>query len=181
MPGGKPSFKLSRFTFAIDNPDICTKSLLNTLRTLPQSSAQPKFIVITAYGATKAERASVPLPLKPLYPLLNDAHADKLGVERIIHYSAGWTPEWHEPRGPAETILAPGWEDTLPGPKGWLKHAVILRPGIFKEGEATGKYRVGEKLTGVWSITREDIAHFIVGDLVKDWDKYENKAIDIAY
>ncbi|KAG8858385.1 hypothetical protein FRB96_005270 [Tulasnella sp. 330] len=176
------SFSISSLSFTINPPNLCTAALLNTLTTLPHSSAtvQPRFIITTSFGVTKASHSSVPLLTRPLYSMIKGPHADKMGMESICTYSAGWTPGAKE-KIPSEEILTTGWEDRLPG-KGWMKHVVILRPALLTDGPETGKYRVGdEKLTGVWTVSRKDVAHFIVTDLLANWEKYEGKGVSIAY
>lgn len=181
FPGALPSFSVAKFGFVLPAPSICTTALLNTFSTIPNTAApssQPRFVIISALGVTKDSQPDVPYAMRPINALIKAPHADKLGMERITHYSAGWTPEWKD-RGPSEDVLAPGWEAKLPG-KGWLKHAVIIRPAILTDGPAGEKYRVGEHVKGLYTISRKDVAHFIVSDLLENWEKYDGKAISIG-
>ncbi|KAG9034150.1 hypothetical protein FRB95_013795 [Tulasnella sp. JGI-2019a] len=165
--------------FVLDPPNACTNALLNIFATFPNttSTTQPRFVIISAFGSTKASKASVPFLMKPLYYMLKGPHADKTGMEEVCAYSAGW-PDEHKA---TKEILPAGWEGRLKHGRGWLKHAVVIRPGIFTDGEVTGKYRVGDdQMHGVYMISRKDIAHFIVTDLLPNWEKYGGRGISIA-
>jgi len=115
--------------------------------------------------------------MRPIYAMIKLPHADKLGMEKLIHYSAGWKEDWNED-GPADGLLPNGWENRLG--HGWLKSVVIVRPPVFSEGEGKGKYRAGTDLKSVWMVNRKDVARFIVTDLLQDWSKYDGKAIVVA-
>ncbi|KAG8870802.1 hypothetical protein FRB98_001341 [Tulasnella sp. 332] len=176
--GAIPSFSFTKFDFALTVPDLCTAALINTLTTIPSAMPQPRVIAITSMGITKDSHRHLPYLLRPLYAVIRSPHADKLGMERVVHYSAGWTPEWKE-NEPIKEVLAPGWETKLPE-KGWLKHAVIVRPAILTDGEALAKYRVGDHLKASYTISRKDVAHFITNDLLENWEKYDGKAITVG-
>jgi len=180
--GGIPGFSFTK-GFVVTPGNLCAAALLNTLATFSQSTTpphpQPRLIVITVLGLTKASHASLPLPIRGLWATMPGPHADKLGMEKLVHHSAGWTPEWNE-KGPSEEILLPGWEARLPE-KGWLKHAVVVRPALLTDGQERGKYRVGEELKGVYSVSRRDVAHFISNDVLPNWEKYDGKGWSIAY
>ncbi|KAG9014702.1 hypothetical protein FRB94_010549 [Tulasnella sp. JGI-2019a] len=183
--GGVPSFSITKLGAVLDRPDLCSTALLNTFSTMPKvtagsiaSSPQPRFIIITSNGVTKDSHAKLPYLMRPVYAMLESPHADKIGMERICHYSAGWASEWKED-GPSEVVLASGWESKLPG-KGWLKHMIVVRPAFLTDGQAVKEYRVGEQLEGVYTVSLRDVAHFIAGDLLDNWEKYDGKAISIG-
>jgi len=167
--------------FLQDPPNLCTLALLNTLATYPQASSfpQPRFVVVTVHGVTKSSHATLPLAMRPLWAMIKIPHADKLGMEKILGHSAGWTSSYDEP-GLTPGVLPSKWEDRLPG-KGWLKHVVIVRPALLTDGAEKTTYRVGEQLNGLYSVSRRDVAHFIAGDLLEDWAKYDGKAVSIGY
>ena len=96
-----------------------------------------------------------------------------------MEYTKGGAP-WTDVQ-PNEEVLAAGWEARLGGEEGWLKSVVTVRPALLSDGAEKGKYRVGERLSGLYIISRRDVAHFIVTDVLPNWDKYEGKAVSIGY
>jgi len=50
-----------------------------------------------------------------------------------------------------------------------------------KEPEETPKYRVGDPgLSGTYTISREEVAHFIAENAMKNWDEFKGKAITVS-
>lgn len=158
------------------------------MSTIPTSSRPTvKLVIITTLGLTKASHSLLPLLYKPLYSFgLKFAHEDKAGVEEIAARCAGW--EWKSDLG-GEKILGSGWTDTEGLPEtGSLKNIVIIRPAVFTDGDCqadtkgSAGYRVKESdgLAG-YTISRRDVSHFLVEGVLKDWDTWGNKKVDIAY
>lgn len=195
--GGKPNFHLTK-GFTINPPNLVTQSLLNALCTLPHPP--PKIITISSAGLTPTSHASLPFALKPVYSyLLAGAHADKIGAERILHHcTAGWSWNSAVDGEPGKGILGDGWKDTEGLPEqGSLKQVIVLRPSMFTDGEsvaekfeAQGKgtgngkppYRVStdKELKG-WTISRKDVAHFVVDVILNRWNEFENRIVNISY
>jgi len=193
--GGIPSFSVTKGF--VQNPhNLVTKCLLNVLCTLP-TPYQTKIITISSTGLSKTSHATLPLLLKPLYGyLLTVPHNDKLGSERLVSHCAGW--EWDEKDGGiGDDVMGAGWKETegLP-PAGALKDlAVVVRPALLTDGICVGdqekkgkkKDQVGYRvqvgdLSGAWTISRKDVAHFLVEGVLKHWDdSYKGKFISIAY
>jgi hypothetical protein len=197
LSGGIPKFHpLKGF---VTNPvNLVTQCLLNALCTMPRTSPQPRVITITSVGLTRKSHASLPFALKPLYTyFLASPHQDKIGAERIISHCAGW--EWNIPEdgNPSEDIMGAGdWttREGLPA-AGALKHVLVIRPAIFTDGECMAEkdapggkkgkgkeaYRVSESELGGWTISRKDVAHFIVDAVLNRWDEFEGRRVNIAY
>ncbi|TFK93207.1 hypothetical protein K466DRAFT_594553 [Polyporus arcularius HHB13444] len=193
--GGKPSFSMSR-GFFLDPPDLCTRSLINVLSTLPDAlrapDTQPHFVIITSMGITAESHSSVPLALKPLYSsVLPAAHADKLCMERILAYLAGLS--WSSKDTPRQEILPRGWQST-PGllGEGELKHVVIMRPALLTDGECRGDeagkpgkapYRSKKdgNLSSGYRVSRKDVAHFVVQEVLPHWSEWEGFGVVLAY
>ncbi|KAG8912075.1 hypothetical protein FRC01_005309 [Tulasnella sp. 417] len=177
--GGPPIFKLTK-GWVIDPLNLCSASILNVLSVLPRDPAQqqPRVIGVTSIGVTKDSHETLPFLFKGIYAMLAVPHADKLGMERVIHWSAGW--EWKD-KEPPPTLLPEGWKERLGGSEGWLKSAVIVRPAMLTDGVEKAKYKVGENLPGLYSISRKDTAHFIVNDVLQNWEKWDGKAVAIGY
>jgi hypothetical protein len=181
--------------YVISPPNLVTQSLLNVLSTLP--SPNTKIITISSTGVTKKSYASLPLPLKPIYGyLIEGPHKDKLGAERIVAHLADWPWDAKRDGEPGEDLMGEGeWmkREGLPE-KGALKGCVVVvRPALLTDGECradeTGKkgkgkapYRVEEgDLKGSYTISRKDVAHFLVEGVVTKWDDWKGKCVSIAY
>ncbi|KAG1831740.1 hypothetical protein EV424DRAFT_125325 [Suillus variegatus] len=183
--GGTPGFSLTK-GLTITPPNLVTQSLINVLETLP--SPHPKIITISSTGLTQASHKSVPLPLKPLYSyILAAPHKDKCGAEEVIAHSAGW--EWDARDSPGDDILGAGWTSRVPN-AGELKSIAVIRPALLTdgkcradvEGKESNAYRVkAEDLECGYSVSRKDVAHFLVEGMMRHWQEWEGKCARIAY
>ncbi|KAG1722071.1 hypothetical protein EDB19DRAFT_1646043 [Suillus lakei] len=169
--------------FVITPPDLVTQSLINVLETLP--SPHPKIITISSNGLTQASHKSLPLLLKPLYSyLLPEPHKDKCGAEEVIAHSAGW--EWDARDSPGDEILGVDWTSRIPG-TGELKSITVIRPALLTDGVCradikSDAYRVKEgDMECSYSVSRRDVAHFLVEGVVRHWQEWEGKRVRIAY
>lgn len=166
-----------------------TQSLLNCLETLP--TPHPNIIAISAAGATRIGRKKVPFPLKLFYSyLLTVPHADKRGAEEVLAHCAGW--EWKTEDSPGTEVLGGDWKASVDLPiPGTLKNVVVVRPAMLTDGtcradtwesSSEGPYKVeAEDLVGRWTVSRKDVAHFLVERVVRHWDEWEGKRVSIAY
>jgi hypothetical protein len=190
--------------FTINPPNITTKAILNVLCTMPDSESRPKIIAITSIGVTKD--SPLPLLYKPLYGyLLRGPHADKLGLERVLAHVSG--REWNdkEPRDDITTVDGVKWQDREGLPSSGSLQVLVIRPPMFAESKQKTtpvavtpqpesseenepearkeelKYRVGgPELKGTYSISREEVGHFIAENAVKGWDQFKGKAITVS-
>ncbi|KAL4242315.1 hypothetical protein ABKN59_012015 [Abortiporus biennis] len=204
--GGLPKFSITG-GFIMDPPDLVTHSFLNLLLALSTSPSpnNTKLVAISSTGLTKKAHASLPLLLKPLYGfLLKTPHEDKLGLEKLLSDAAGWTWDTTQPISP--NIVPHNYQDqfkmeTFKWENGWFKNFVILRPALLTDGECRadvlklkeekkGKkkdkkpYRISTEESAVadgYSISRKDVAHFIVEGAVANWDDWTGKVANLAY
>ncbi|KAG6907151.1 hypothetical protein DXG01_010328 [Tephrocybe rancida] len=184
--GGIPSFSILR-GFVLSPPDLVTHCLLNVLTTLPNPNT--RIIIITTVGLTRSSHAALPLLLRPLYTsVLALAHHDKRGAERLISHCAGRDWNIREDGKILPEILAEGWEATegLPAP-GSVQDVLVIRPAIFTDGECLAdtpggkKYRVSEEELRGWTVSRRDVAHFVVDAALHRWSEFSGRRVNIAY
>jgi len=174
------SFKLTK-GFVLDPPNLCTLCMINVLANMPRD-APPKLILLSSVGMTKRGHAALPVLLKPLYGFLRTPHADKVGLEAAAAYAAGWT--WTDQ--PSVGILPEGWKSRLPEP-GFEKHVLIVRAALLTDGKCkadklgNAAYRASEEELGGYTVSRKDVAHFIVEQALTEWEKFEGKAINVGY
>lgn len=75
---------------------------------------------------------------------------------------------------------------------GSLKRILVIRPAVFTDGESVAEketpggkekapYRVSESEIGGYTISRKDVAHFIVDAVANHWDKFEGRRVNICY
>ncbi|KAG8963919.1 hypothetical protein FRC05_004370 [Tulasnella sp. 425] len=179
--GGTPKFTVSK-GFVINPPNLCTTSLLNLLTVIPHDlPTQPRIVAVTSNGVTADSHKNIPCLAKGFYSLISVPHADKLGMEKVIHWSAGWSEDSWKDGAPEPHILPQGWEERLGGKAGWLKSIVVVRPAILTDGEEAAKYKAGEDIPGLWTVSRKDVAHFISNDVLNNWSKWEGKAVSVGY
>jgi hypothetical protein len=182
-------FKITK-GFLIDPPNLVTEAFFNAVCTMP--SPHVKIVIVTSSGVTRSAHAALPWVYKPLYNwLLDAAHKDKLGSERIVAYCTGreWNPDDGEP---GEDIMGSDWmkREGLPE-SGTVKDIVAVRPAVFVDGECRAEkvpkgkkepYRVTDgDLKGAYTISRKDVAHFIVEGILPRWGEYKGKCLTIAY
>lgn len=195
LTGGTPSFSLTK-GFVVTPPDLCTHSLRNVVSTLPASlrapGAQPRFVVITSNGCTASGHEALPLAVLPVYKyMLPGPHADKLGAERVLAHMRG--APWAGEDVVKEKVLPEGWQraEGMVG-EGEVRRVVAIRPALLtdgackadeppKKGRAPYRVSAGRDLDGAYTVSRRDTAHFIVEELLKNWEKYEGEAVAIAY
>jgi len=192
--GGAPGAFHPLKGFTVETPNLCTASLLNFLCAMPQKpdGTYPKVIALSTSGSTVSSRKQVPLLMKPAYGwMIQGAVRDKLGMERVLAYVAG--REWNPIDGePLEEITGKDWKNREGLPKeGSVKDSVLLRAAMLTDGEcladkavASGKklpYRTGPEEVGGYTVSRKDVAHFIVEGILKNWDQWKTKQISIAY
>ncbi|KAG8680943.1 hypothetical protein FRC08_015950, partial [Ceratobasidium sp. 394] len=86
-----------------------------------------------------------------------------------------------------EAVLkrAAGWEDYEGG---WLgaQNVMIVRPSLLTNGECVADqkedaYRVDEGLMSAWTVSRADVAHFVVEKLFANWERWAGKAWVVSY
>ncbi|KAH7909568.1 hypothetical protein BJ138DRAFT_1102562 [Hygrophoropsis aurantiaca] len=180
---GTPGFSLTQ-GFLIYPPNLVTQALLNVLETLP--SPTPKIITISSTGLTRASHSALPLLMRPLYGFFLAApHKDKRGAEEIVSHCADW--EWNQRDCPGPAIMGDNWTARVPA-RGHVKSILVVRPALLTDGECRGDakgldgYRVKEwDMKSAWTISRKDVGHFLVEGALKNWEKWENKCVSIAY
>lgn len=176
----------------MDPPNLVTNSLFNILSTFPSQSqpTPPKVITVSSIGLTPVEHRELPLLLKPLYSsLLAAPHDDKLGSERVALEAAGlkWPPSFPEPK---ESLMPQGWKEALHTSGVTFPEMTIIKPALLTDGGCKGDkamvgklgYQVSEHVIGNgYTISRQDIAHFIAEVLLQNWAKWGGKTLNIAY
>jgi hypothetical protein len=180
----------------LDNPNICTLAILNVLCTIPSNYPAPRILAISSIGITPDSHSHLPFALKPLYSyLLSEPHADKLAMERILnHVTEGRTWDSVKDGEPSSKMLPSNWKSTegLPA-EGSLKSVIVLRPSMFTDGKSQAEkyeengrkgkepYRVSTEEISGYTISRRDVAHFIVALVTKRWNEFDNKIVNISY
>ena len=134
--------------------------------------------------------------------LLRGPHADKLGLERVLAHASGRKWDDQEPREDLTTVDGVKWQDRTGLPASGSLESLVIRPPLFveskqnndpspsatpeakrtdKDDEEKMNYRVGgPELSGTYTISREEIGHFIAENALKNWDQFKGKAITIS-
>ncbi|KAJ7772675.1 hypothetical protein DFH07DRAFT_1057458 [Mycena maculata] len=180
------SFSLTK-GMLINPHNLCTRCMVNVLSTMPTSTSAtpPKFVVVSSTGLTPAAFKALPLLLKPLYATLGGPHRDKVGMERVIAHCAGWAWDPKNDSEPTIDLMGEGWMERVPVP-GSLD-VLVVRAGFLTDGpckadKGKGKgYRVSEEETGGYTISRKDVAHFVVDALTRRWDEFSKKRVNLTY
>jgi len=78
--------------------------------------------------------------------------------------------------------LGERWQDELS--PGFLKEVVVIRPSLLVDGDdkpAKGAYRTStDELKGAYTISRKEVAHFVVEGPLKHWDDWRGKVVNIS-
>ncbi|KAJ7693320.1 hypothetical protein B0H17DRAFT_1168870 [Mycena rosella] len=190
--GTVPTFSIFK-GMVFEPPNPTTQCMSAVLCTMPTYAGghQPKFIALSSIGLTPPAHAALPLLIKPLYAMLELPHRDKIGLERVLAHCSGRTWDDTTDGVARESIMGENWtqREGLPAP-GTLKHVLVVRPAILTDGicvadevatKGKGKsYRASEQELGAYTISRKDVAHFLV-DAIARWNEFENKTINVGY
>ena len=93
---------------------------------------------------------------------------------------------------PAEDIMGPDWANREGLPKfGTFSNVLIVRPALLTDGECVAdkaeksdkkkSYRVSTEEISGYTVSRKDVAHFIVEDALKNWENYRNTIATVVY
>ena len=159
---------------------LVTVATTNLLFTYSRSSSPPpKLIICTSDGLTPPSHRLVPLSLKSVFSvLIAGPHEDKL-----VHHAAGWSWNPTSNGSVPPNVIPAGWDDSESS-GGWLKDALIVRPALLTDGECKSDkkgsvaYRTAEESAkGVWTISRKDVAYFIVEQAIAEWKEWNGKRV----
>ncbi|KIO24813.1 hypothetical protein M407DRAFT_43259, partial [Tulasnella calospora MUT 4182] len=167
---GAPTAKFSLTKgFVIDPINLCTVGFLNTLSTYPSSHPKPRVIAISSLGVTAASHSTTSFPVRAFFKLIWGPHRDKLGMHRVAAYASGrpWSEEDKKRLGNESELFPEGWQAKLEEGSWGPDKTIVIQAALLGDGVETKKYRVGgNDLTGVYSISRRDVAHLITDGLL---------------
>ncbi|KAF7302618.1 hypothetical protein HMN09_00896300 [Mycena chlorophos] len=187
--GGIPGFNITK-GFIQDPPNLVTACLLNVLCTMPAYSSQPKIIILSSIGLSPVAHKALPLPMRMLYSTIVQPHKDKLAMERVLAHGAGWTWGLDGATEPEALFIGENWRERPGVPAaGSYTNVLVVRAALLTDGksladeqEPKGKsaYRYSEEELKFYTISRADVAHFIVKSLER-WDEVKGKRINVGY
>lgn len=101
-------------------------------------------------------------------------------ISGAIFHAANW--DWPQ-EDPDPEFLGKDWQKEIK-PIGFLKEVVVIRPSLLTGGDditAKGNYRTSlQELKGAYTISRSEVAHFVVERVSKHWDDWKGKVISIT-
>ncbi|KAG8992126.1 hypothetical protein FRB90_001081 [Tulasnella sp. 427] len=184
LPGGtSPQFSLTK-GFYMTPANLCTISFLNTLSAYPSSQPKPRIIALSSIGVTAASHAKTALPVRVFFKMITVPHLDKLGVHRIAAFASGrqWPAENNKLLGDPNDLLPQDWQTKVVEGSWGPDNVTVIQAALLTDGVETKKYRTGEnELTGLYTISRRDVAHFITDDLLKNWSNYQGGELSVGY
>lgn len=203
------SFKVTK-GFTIDPPNITTKAILNVLCMMPESTPRPKVIAATSIGVTKDSPIPFVYKPLYGYLLRGPhadklglerilAHVsgwkwdDKEPREDITTVDGvKWQDRTGLPSsGSIETLVIrlPLFAEQKQKSAPPASQAAATsqpsgtenEPDAKKKEEEKLKYRIGgPELSGTYSISREEVGHFIAENALKNWDQFKGKPVTVS-
>ena len=203
------SFKVTK-GFVINPPNITTKAMLNVLCTMPESTPRPKVIAISSIGVTKDCPAPLVYKPLYGYLLRGPHADKQGLERVLAHVSGRkWEDKeprddittvdevkWQDRESlPASgslevlvirpPVFVESKQKSVPPPATSAASTSSSPPAenesAPKKEEDQVKYRVGDpQLSGTYTISREEVGHFIAENAVKNWDQYKGKAVTVS-
>jgi len=164
------------FTFTLIPAQVCARGaavLLTVLHKLNRAGL--RLVVVSAAGNGNSWK-DVPLLLKPIYAtFIAEAQKDKVALEYLA-LKASKYPIPPEP--PASSLPA----EAASLPSDWLDEVVIVHAPVLTDGAETGMLRKASVLPSAYTVSRKDVAKFIVDECLKGTDEWVgDKGVAIAY
>jgi hypothetical protein len=180
--GSTAKFKLFK-GMTVNSPNVSTMAYFNTLLAITSSaesrSSPPKMVDLSAKAVTPGSMASLPAPVRLFAGwMFRSLNLDKRGMEALVFH--GWGKEYEEGMTPTpvQGILPHDWKEQLPQ-AGWAKSTVLIRPPRLTDDPERAKYRADINDFLVWSISRRDLAGFIVRVVASD-EEWREKSSPLA-
>ncbi|KAL4064838.1 hypothetical protein V8B97DRAFT_1207238 [Scleroderma yunnanense] len=171
--------------FLISPANLVTQAILNVFETVPPS--HPNIIAISPTGVTTTARKALPWLIRGFVGyFIPQPYRDKRGAEQIYARVAGFSWDTKDNVGP--DILAENWTTRVPA-EGQYKNIVIIRAALLTNGPSRAEkhpekqaYRVqDDDVSNAYTVSRKDVAHFLVEKVVKHWDEWAGRRVSIAY
>lgn len=138
--------------FGMENATVCHDTMAIILKVLADldETERPKRIVVVSSTGLESMQ-DVPYLLRPFYSLLHVPHKDKKNLERLLQAENTHVPEW-----------------------------IIVRASLLTDGQLTGKYRAAESDVSGYTISRQDVGHFLLFQCIEP-TTWVNKKVVVTY
>ncbi|TFL00595.1 hypothetical protein BDV98DRAFT_569269 [Pterulicium gracile] len=194
---GSPKYAFSKAEAS--PPNVVTLAVQALLcGTRIASTPATRLILVTGAGALHESLSALPWSLRQLTLTTKAAsNRDKLAAERLIAHAAGWTWDAVKHGVPEEERMmegGKGWASRSGMPaEGSLTNLLVVRPLPLTDGECQGDKTKDERhgkdpykvetlnVNNEWSISKKDVAHFIVKAATSKWEQYKNSAVYLGY
>lgn len=105
-------------------------------------------------------------------------------MHRVAAYASGrpWSEEDKNRLGNESDLFPEGWKNKLAEGSWGSDKIIVIQAALLTDGVETKKYRVGgDDLSGLYTISRRDVAHLITDGLLKNWADYQAGEVSIGY
>ncbi|QRV84821.1 hypothetical protein RhiJN_26884 [Ceratobasidium sp. AG-Ba] len=117
---------------------------------------------------------------EPGTPILTDAHSIHSSDSGHFKKPAGFTSLFPESSSTTNQLGSGGWLDP--------RHTLVVRPASLMrrrcrgdKAESSVPYRIQDEWSGGWTISKLDVAHFIVERALGEWGTWGGRRVRIAY
>lgn len=170
-------------------PNLLTKAILNVLCAIPDSVPRPKLIATTSVRVTKGSSFPDMFASRPMDTFhLRKLRLDELGLERVLAHGSGRQWDDTEPRDKITTVDGIKWQDRKGLPLFASLEVLVIRPEpsvalwdeIMENSGGNSNDVGGSQLSEPYTVSKEEVAHFIAETVVKNWNQYKGKVVTVC-
>lgn len=170
-------------------PNLLTKAILNVLCAIPDSVPRPKLIATTSVRVTKGSSFPDMFASRPMDTFhLRKLRLDELGLERVLAHGSGRQWDDTEPRDKITTVDGIKWQDRKGLPLFASLEVLVFRPEpsvalwdeIMENSGGNSNDVGGSQLSEPYTVSKEEVAHFIAETVVKNWNQYKGKVVTVC-
>ena len=170
-------------------PNLLTKAILNVLCAIPDSVPRPKLIATTSVRVTKGSSFPDMFASRPMDTFhLRKLRLDELGLERVLAHGSGRQWDDTEPRDKITTVDGIKWQDRKGLPLLASLEVLVFRPEpsvalwdeIMENSGGNSNDVGGSQLSEPYTVSKEEVAHFIAETVVKNWNRYKGKVVTVC-
>lgn len=170
-------------------PNLLTKAILNVLCAIPDSVPRPKLIATTSVRVTKGSSFPDMFASRPMDTFhLRKLRLDELGLERVLAHGSGRQWDDTEPRDKITTVDGIKWQDRKGLPLFASLEVLVIRPEpsvalwdeIMENSGGNSNDVGGSQLSEPYTVSKEEVTHFIAETVVKNWNQYKGKVVTVC-